>query len=102
MYEQEQAQLKAAYQQEQAENSQSQCNSIPQTSGYVQHGGRILGTALDSIPQVSRSTPQEESHRSFLHHSEQAQRAGEAAKFLSLHPEFSRFIELIRSGAISI
>lgn len=53
-----------------------------------------------STSTAQRSSPQEDAERNHRHHSEQAQKAGEAAKFLALHPEFNRFIELVRQGAI--
>jgi hypothetical protein len=49
-----------------------------------------------------RVTAQEEAEKDFIYHSERAQKRGEAAKFLEQHPEFNQFIELIRTGAISI
>lgn len=49
-----------------------------------------------------RPSPAEEAEKDFRYYGELAQKRGEAAKFLQQHPEFSRFIELIRKGAIGI
>lgn len=62
-------------------------------AGYAVDQNSCGGTA-------ARPSPQEDAERNHRHHSEQAMKAGEAAKFLALHPEFNLFIGLVRQGAI--
>ena len=42
----------------------------------------------------------EDAQRSEQFHCEQAQKAGNAARFLASHPEFDEFIRLVRAGAL--
>lgn len=59
-----------------------------------------FGLKNSCLGKAARPSPLEDAERNYRHHSEQAHKAGEAAKFLALHPEFNRFIELVRQGAI--
>lgn len=78
---------------QQIKAAQAQNYAAGEPVGYTTSANGCLGKAL-------RNSPQEDAELNFRHHSEQAQKAGEAAKFLALHPEFNRFIELVRQGAI--
>lgn len=55
--------------------------------------GAVCGGTFD--PSLSA-----EARRSEQFHYEQASKAGDAARFLSSHPEFDEFIRLVRSGAL--
>lgn len=59
--------------------------------------------AYENNEQTSPSrayTLSEDAQRNEQFHYEQAAKAGNAARFLSAHPEFDEFIRLVRAGAL--
>ena len=49
-----------------------------------------------------RPTPRQEAEKNKDYHSQEAHKAAAAVEFFQKHPEFSEFIQLIRTGSIGI
>lgn len=65
-------------------------------------GNQAISMGLANQCGTTRPQPVHEARKRADHHYSEANKAQRAAEFLSAHPEFGEFIELIRSGALSI
>ena len=85
-------QFEEAYQKQQKQREESIRRAAQAPAGY-DTCGQAMG---NSIPRTIADEKAYEANRCF----DQGKRATEAADFLRAHPEFERFIALVRSGAI--